>query len=273
MAQLDQKILEQRLLLRESVISGPSLSRCAVKLSQIQKQSIKVRSNQSQDIIEHRDQLKKAVDGFSRDVLLFKFETLKAANSLKVMEQQDIEYADMEASISARISEVKDSISNLEEELRREQVVRKHRTFCEQEAAKVNKYPTRSASKRKIDAITASLKADNEALESVTAELAQRQTQFNALFAAFDELQKSNNSTPEDAAMDVEEDDENDQLESSRTERGQEEGNSNEGDEGADENENDDDVDEEEQNGNSDQVPNEETASKEDQDEKDQSEE
>lgn len=171
---LDQKILELRLLIKESSVNQASLSRCASKLQTFGKN---VNDNA-------------ALEGLLKEFLLNQLEYEKTKNSFQALDGQNEEYAKLERAIQDRVSEAIDNITKLEEELRQQQVVRAHRVECEQRASEVNKHPSRSNLKRKIDTVTQTLDSTKASIELVETEIEQKKYLVVNIVQAIAEVQK-----------------------------------------------------------------------------------
>jgi hypothetical protein len=188
---LDAKILELRLLLKESALGQASLSKCAAKLHTFGKN------------LEDNT----ALEGFLREILMYRLEHEKTDKIFRTLHRQSDEYGVLESEIEGKVAGAKNSIASLEEELRQQKSIREHRVECEHAASIVNKQPSRSALKRKIDAVSQSVESTNASIGLVEAEIAQKQVHFNAVLQAIADLQKCGVAAPEDdakAAMEVE---------------------------------------------------------------------
>lgn len=171
---LDQKILELRLLLKDSSVGQVSIAKCAAKLQAFGKNV--------------NDQA--ALEGFLREILLYQLEYEKTSNSFNALDRQDLEYANLESKIVQDIAAAKANIQQLEEELQQQQIIRAHRIECEHLATEVNKLPSRSTLKRKIDAVNHTLDNTKASIELVESEINTKQAQFANVALAIAELQK-----------------------------------------------------------------------------------
>lgn len=188
---LDAKILELRLLLKESSLGQASLSKCAAKLHLFGK-------NLSDN---------NALEAFLREVLMYRLDHDKTDKIFETLRRQGDEYIELESQIGGKIAEAKNNIAALEEELRQQKRIREHRVECEHVASVVNKQPSRSMLKRKIDAVTQSVETTNASIALVEAEIAQKHAHFNLVLQAIADLQKSGAAPAEEdvkATMDVE---------------------------------------------------------------------
>ena len=172
---LDNKTLEIRLLTKDSVIgASTSLTKCAAKLHHL--------GNNLND--------REALEAFMREVLLMRLEAHAAKTAFDVFDRQNTEYDELEANIKDKTQAKIEYIAHLEEELRQQQLIREHRMACEFVAAKVNKYPSRSTLKRKIDAISCQMEETEKTVKSVEVDIVARKAQFDALLESIAELQK-----------------------------------------------------------------------------------
>jgi hypothetical protein len=170
---MDHKILEQRLITKDSVLAAPSLSKCAVKLSAL-------RSNLSDKV---------ALEAFLREVILFKIESDKACKTFDSYALQKAEYEALENQIKEKTNETREEIDFLREKLRQEKEIRKHRLKVEEFAVDVNKHKSKSYLKRKIADVEESLDATNQNLRQIDIDILARKSQFDALSKALLDLE------------------------------------------------------------------------------------
>lgn len=207
---LDPKILELRLLLKDSSVGQVSIAKCAAKLQAFGKNV--------------ND--KAALEGFLREILMYQLEYEKTSNSFSALDRQDSEYADLESKIEQDIAAAKANIQQLEEELQQQQTLRTHRIECEHLATEVNKLPSRSTLKRKIDAVNQTLDNTKASIELVENEINTKQSQFINVALAIAELQKKplivveeDNKPAEGDEVDAEEEEGDDSREARNQER------------------------------------------------------
>lgn len=170
---IDHKILEQRLITKDSVLAAPSLSKCATKLSVL-------RATLSD---------KAALEGFLRELILFKIESDKACKSLDSYSLQKAEYEALEGQIKEKTCDTREEIDFLREKLRQEKEIRKHRLKVEEFAVEVNKHKSRSYLKRKIADVEDSLEVANQNLRQIDIDILARKSQFDALSKALLDLE------------------------------------------------------------------------------------
>eukprot|EP01038_Epipyxis_sp_PR26KG_P010202 gene10202-13726_t len=196
MSAIDGKVLEYRLLTKDSSIAGSSATKCAVML------------HESKNI-------------FFRDLYLYKLDIEKSIDEFNVIAAQFEEYQGLELGINESINQTNDDISNLNVQLRQEQDLRKHRIDCEEMAKAVNVHPTRAILKRKIDSITETIHDSTNQLALLDKEIVNRKKIFSSLLVLVEEILKDNielNTTTENDENDGLEDDEH--AQSRRDNRG-----------------------------------------------------
>lgn len=133
---LDSKVLENRLIYKDSVVGGgASLARCATKLAILMKSS-------DIDIT--------AYESLLRDMLLNKTEIDRSCKALNIFEDQMNEYRIAEETLNKKILDTREKIGQLKVELDQEKEIRVHRIACEEKAKEINKHTCRSVLKRKI---------------------------------------------------------------------------------------------------------------------------
>eukprot|EP00428_Durinskia_dybowskii_P074407 CAMPEP_0170405434 /NCGR_PEP_ID=MMETSP0117_2-20130122/27177_1 /TAXON_ID=400756 /ORGANISM="Durinskia baltica, Strain CSIRO CS-38" /LENGTH=259 /DNA_ID=CAMNT_0010662545 /DNA_START=12 /DNA_END=791 /DNA_ORIENTATION=+ len=179
---LDAKILELRLLIKESSLGQASVSKCAAKLNAFGKNL--------------ND--KSALEGFLREVLMYQLDYEKTEKTFNALSRQASEYDVLEQDIAQKISSTKDNIARLEEELQQQKCIREHRVECEKAASIVNQLPSRSTLKRKIDAVNQNVITTNASIELVESEIAQKQHFFKAVMQAISDLQKAGTAPVEE---------------------------------------------------------------------------
>lgn len=173
---IDNKHLEQRLLLKESVIGASSLARCAVKLS-----GCKPGGTNNWDT--------KSVDAFLRELSLYRLEIEKSNRSIRSFPSQLKEYEELETSIQQKILSATEEIEELKEELRQAKEVRAHRKELEELAMIVNQEQRSSLTKRKISEMTESIASVKDAKKKVDNEILTRFSQVEKLMTMIEELE------------------------------------------------------------------------------------
>lgn len=176
---LDNKILEMRLLYKDSVISMPSITKCAKQLNLYQKNL--------KDIA--------LLEGFLNESLSYKLEVDKTMEVFAMLEAQEREYDELETVIQNKINVTRNNIILSEEELKQQLLIRSHRLECEHVAAIVNKRPSCSVLKRKIDSITNSLEGTKNSIEQVSSEIANKKALYDILLKAMEDLKRPEDVT------------------------------------------------------------------------------
>eukprot|EP01039_Chlorochromonas_danica_P007561 gene7561-8361_t len=175
---IDNKHLEQRLLLKESVIGASSLARCAVKLSGCKPLGGGTTNWDS-----------KSVDIFLRELSLYRLEIEKSNRSLRSFPSQLKEYEELENSIQKKILSATEEIEELKEKLRQAKEVRTHRKELEDLAIVVNQEQRSSLTKRKISEITESILSVKDTKKKVDNEILTRFSQVEKLMTMIEELE------------------------------------------------------------------------------------
>ena len=176
---MDNKLLETRLLTRESTIGGSvgsSVSRCSAKFQSL-VQSLESNTGSN------------AVDSFVREILLYKLDTSKCEHVFNACDEEIAAYHELELTIKNDIAQTRQGNVHLEIELDHERQIRTHRETLESDAKQVNALPTRASLKRKIDNTNANIDSVNESLRAVDGRIGQRQQQFTALLQTIADLQ------------------------------------------------------------------------------------
>jgi hypothetical protein len=193
---LENKILEQRLIYKDSVVGISSLSRCTKSLLTVKTAT--------------EEESGKSLEGFVRELLLFKLEVNKASKALHSIEAQQLEYTHIENDINqARISAQND-ITSLNTQLLQEQEMRKHRLTCEEIAVDVNKQSARSFLKRKMHDLNDSVSDTTKTLDRLESEIKIRREQYDQLLHSlraleekvFDDDNVQNDGLEEDIDLD-----------------------------------------------------------------------
>ena len=138
MATTDIKILEGRLLTRDSAITGSTVTKCALKMQQLFA-TLQNPDNKGEDA---SDITSAALESFSRDLLLYKLEMGKFGQSFNMLDEEAVEYDSLEASIESNIEETTQSIVALTQELVQQKKLKQHREECEALSRIVNLVPS-----------------------------------------------------------------------------------------------------------------------------------
>lgn len=164
-------LLSQRLVLRESVVTLPSVTKISSRLK---------------DLREKQD--RGASDAFIRELLLFKLETLKATKVLETCDSEIREYDALESDLAGQIRGTEETIASLEKQLEQEKKIRKHRAECELVSRDVTKLPSRAALEKQQRKMDEEIKACDQTIVDLNDRIQQRVKQFKALLEAIADL-------------------------------------------------------------------------------------
>ena len=170
----DLKLLEQRLVLRESVISLPSVSRIATRL---------------RDLREKQDEGTR--DAFVRELRLFQLEASKSVKILEVCDSEMVEYNGLEEALLKQIADTEESIHELETTLGQAKLIRKHREECELLSQGVVKFASRGVVEKQTRNVDEAVGQCEQAILDINDRITQRVSQFKALLGAIADLKGS----------------------------------------------------------------------------------
>lgn len=166
---LENKILEQRLIYKDSVIGVSSLSRCAKALSCLKGS---------------KENEKAGLESFVRELLLFQLELNKAQRILKSTGNQYREYEQIQNEIIESIDSTKQEIQQLNTDLSHARLIRQHRLDCERAAEDVTKFQPRSYLNKKMEELNESMRLCEKRTSHYEGQIEQRNTQFQQLVSA-----------------------------------------------------------------------------------------
>jgi hypothetical protein len=178
---MDTKILESRLITRESTLQGSSVTKCASRLQQL----FHFVSKGDYDIA------RSVQETLIREIMLYKFEITKYDQCRNVCDQEIAEYAVSGQEIENRIKTTQESIEALTEELKQQKILRHHKEECEMMARIVNGVPTRTKAMNEIMAIENAIKNVKDHLISKENHEKLRLKQVGLLMQAIADLQNS----------------------------------------------------------------------------------
>jgi predicted transcriptional regulator len=170
---MDQRILEQRLLTKDSAFGVVSVTKCAAKLQQVKQVPFE----------------KNEVENFMKEILLLKLDTDRSWKVSDVLTEQSKEYDLLEQEILRKIAVAKQNTTNLNEDLSRQVDISVHRSACEHIGVLVNQLPSKSSLKRKIDAIDEDTRQTESMIATLNSEIQWRYGQFKILSDAILALQ------------------------------------------------------------------------------------
>jgi len=168
------RLLEQRLVMRESVVSQPSVSRLATRLRELR---------------EKQDQA--SCEAFQREAQLYQLEANKMCKVLGACALEAGEYTNLEGALLKEIASTEESIRALEAELESDKKLRKHREECEAVARDVHKLPSRVILDKQSQHIDNAISAADQAIVDMNDRITQRVSQFKALLEAIASLKGS----------------------------------------------------------------------------------
>lgn len=172
---MDSKILETRLILKESSFVGSSVSKCASKLQSL------VNAKTTQDLIPF--------DSFIREMLQYKLDVTKVEHIQYSHDRQIEAYNAMEQDINEKIKEIEETIFELETQFKNTKSIRLHREQLEKKATVVHSLPSQSQLKRKLDQLDASVHETEASLTAMNSRIAIRYNQFGSLLKCIGDLQ------------------------------------------------------------------------------------
>ncbi len=168
---MDNKVLENRLTSKDSVIGGVSVTKCALKLHLFQ---------QNQDIF---------ANNFIKEVLLLKLDIEKEWKSLLVLSSQNDEYEHLEKSVVHQIIVANQNTVKLSSDLAQGKIIGRHRFEINDLAVVVNNHPSKSCLKRKLNLLTENVSNTEQLLQSAKFEIHHRFEQCKVLNTSILNLQ------------------------------------------------------------------------------------
>ena len=176
MIQVDNKVLETRLLTRESVPrSEVGISTCGAKFAALVK-----------DISEKKS-CNDALDDFLREILQYEIEASKAENTN--FDSDKSNYQELENEIESQIELNQKAITSLTQELSEQQQIRKHKIECEAMAKKVNVYPCKQILSAEIENVNNAIKVVQDNLNKTESRISTRLKQFEQLMEVLTTLE------------------------------------------------------------------------------------
>jgi len=130
------------------------------------------------------------LEGFLNESFSYKLEIDKTMEVFAMLDAQEREYDELEKVIQNNIHVTRNNIILSEEELKQQLQIRSHRLECEHVAAIVNKQPSCSVLKRKIDSITNSLQGTKNSIQQVNSEIANKKALYSILLKAMEDLKR-----------------------------------------------------------------------------------
>lgn len=223
---MDTKILETRLLLRESVFGIVNVSRCATKFKNLNdsirmfelassKENVEVKDK---NLDEYKTNIDTASDAYLRDIMQFEFEVIRMKNLLDAFDNEIIAYSSTEKDVEEEIAQAEDAIKSLQLKLREDNFLRRHKEKLESFAEKINSFPTKSQLKTEIADKTAELNRVSDTITSTEENINIRFSQYKELLYYLSSLEEDLINPPLKSRESIGMDLENSQVDSSATE-------------------------------------------------------
>lgn len=221
---LESKILETRLINKESSFVGSSVSKCAsrfktlisnkTKLLELELKSIipssadslskspdktassnvtitnvKLPTSQIQSKESITKDLNISLENYVRELVQYKLDINKVSSIEKSYVNQVSCYNTIENEIRSKILSTENDIKNLEKKFINEKLIRLHREQLEMKAMEVNKLPSKQFLKRKINDIESSIISIESDIQLADSKIMARNKQFHALLESINDLQ------------------------------------------------------------------------------------
>ncbi len=126
---------------------------------------------------------------FIKEILLLKLDMEKEWKNISVLSDQNEEYEHLETSVSHQIDTTKQNIIKLSDELDQEKTIGHHRFESNDLAVVVNKHPSKSSLKRKLNLITEISTNTEQLIQSTNFEISHRFEQCKVLGSSILSLQ------------------------------------------------------------------------------------
>ena len=224
---LEAKVLESRLVTKDSTVGGSSVAKIAKSLRDYHK------------ALKHRpcndESVRDSYDIFVRDTMLYRLEVGKLNKILKVCDIENDNYISQEIEIQKESAEAINKMAELQKELEVQKKIRSYTEKCEAKAKVVNELPVQYITKRHIDECDNSIKNMTSTLEIYDDRIRKRVKQYGDMMLSIDvlcqPLEEPNCTDTNNTAEEEEEDEEDidnrndNENRSSRDVKSQEDGN------------------------------------------------
>lgn len=180
---MDMKLLEKRLLTRDSVLASSSVSKCALRLQQF---LVALQANDQSD-----SDTEQAKGALIRELALYKLEIGQAVEGALMCEREMDESRAIEKSIEEEIHAAELDINNLTQELNEQKRIRKHKEECELLAKLVNTLPPKSAVMKDIVKAEDALNKLREQSQSAEYRVSMRKKQFQVLLQSIFDMKQN----------------------------------------------------------------------------------
>ena len=187
---MDMKLLEKRLLTRDSALSVSSVSKCASRMQQY------LTALQSGD-----DGVKQVKEALIRDITMYKIEMSQAMEATMMCDRELDESKAIEKVVEEDINRAELDISNLTKELNEQKSIRKHKEECELLARLVNTLPGKSAVGKDIAKAEDALSQLREQSQSAEYKVTMRTKQFQVLLQTIFDMKRNLEEESEQQAL------------------------------------------------------------------------
>ncbi len=170
---MDTKILEQRLITKDSVRGSASISRTAERLSSL-------RTNLSDKV---------ALENFLREITMLRLEIDKSCRTYDSYAKQVAEYRELQDNVNEQSHGAAREIEHLKIQREQENRIRSHRRVCELYAQEVNTHKRRSYLERNISQLEENLAHTKKGMETTQIDIRTRKGQFDLLLTALMDLE------------------------------------------------------------------------------------
>lgn len=194
---LESKILETRLINKESSFVGSSVSKCATRFQQLltnKKQLLELSRNPESttnnlDSIEKKSkELNLSLEHYIREIVQYKLDIHRVSSTQKAYFHQIQCYNDLENEIRSKILKTEYDISEYEVNFGNEKLIRLHREHLEVKASEVNKLPSKNILKRKLHEMETNIINLEKNIEMANSKVSARYKQFQSLLDCLDQL-------------------------------------------------------------------------------------
>lgn len=177
---MEAKLLESRLITKDSTVGGSSVAKIAKSLREYHRTLKETPCND--------DAVREAYDTFVRDTMLYRLEVGKLNKILKVCDIENENYLAQEIEIEKESTEAIIKIAELQKELDLQKQIRGYTEKCEAKAKIVNELPVQYITKRHIEECENSIKSVASAIELYDDRIRKRAKQYEDMMAHIDVL-------------------------------------------------------------------------------------
>ena len=190
MASLDNIILKQRLLLRESAVNFMTISKIATRIQSLLDRSIfKTSTFLNTSTIIYNDLIPEISDKLIRDILTYKLDMAKIKHIYSSCDEEITAYQELYIDIDNQIMRTQNEIKELESELNQQVLIRKHREEFEILAIELNTLPNIKKLVDSIKDLAMNLSEVREAIVTIDGKTNQRVKQYDILMQAITDMQ------------------------------------------------------------------------------------